>query len=263
MSSQLEFDEEAARAIEAMYVIEDAVRRRRIVREALGASAAEKVLDAGCGPGFYCAELLDEVGPSGSVVGVDGSPAMLALAARRCAGRPNVDLREGDATALPVPDGAFDAAISVQVQEYVADLTAGLGELHRVVRPRGRVLVFDIDWETLSIHSGDPPLTSRVLRAWDEHLAHPSLPRTLAPRLRAAGFEDVRMTAHAFATIAFDPEAYGAALVPFIGTFVAGRDGITEGEAQAWVSEQRALGERGEFSFAVVQSCFTARKPRG
>jgi arsenite methyltransferase len=262
MSTQLVFDEEAAQRIEALYLTRDAERRRRIVRDALAASPGERVLDVGSGPGFYCAELLEDVGPSGSVVGVDSSQAMLALAARRCAGHDNIELAEGEATALPVADGRFDAAITVQVQEYVADVGAALAELHRALRPGGRALVFDIDWETLSIHSDDSALTARVARAWDEHLAHRALPRTLAPRLRSAGFEDVRMSAHAFATVEFDPDSYGAAVVPFIGAFVAGRQGITEEEAQAWVAEQRALGDRGEFSFAVTQFCFTARKPR-
>jgi ubiquinone/menaquinone biosynthesis C-methylase UbiE len=258
--SQLVFDEQAAERIEALYLIGDAVRRRRLVREALGASPGERILDVGCGPGFYCVELLDDVGPSGSVVGVDSSPAMLALAGRRCACRENVELFEAEAVSLPVPDGSFDAAVSVQVQEYVADAAAGLAELHRVLRPGGRALVWDIDWATLSIHSEDDALTARVLRAWDEHLAHPSLPRQLAPLLRSVGFVEVRMQAHPFATVEFDPDSYGAALVPFMGAFVAGRGGITDAEAQAWVEGQRTLGERGEFSFACVQYCFTARK---
>jgi hypothetical protein len=62
-----------------------------------------------------------------------------------------------------------------------------------------------------------------VLRAWDEHLAHRSLPRTLTSHLRSAGFEDVRMSAHPFVTNAFDGDSYGAALVPFIGCFTARR----------------------------------------
>jgi arsenite methyltransferase len=259
--SQLVFDDDAARKIEALYLIGDAVRRRGIVREALGASAGERVLDVGCGPGFYCMELLEDVGPSGLVVGVDSSAAMLALAARRCAGHDNVDLREGDATSVPVEDASFDAALSVQVQEYVQDITAGLAELHRALRPGGRVLVFDVDWATVSIHSGNDDRTDRVLRAWDEHLAHPSLPRTLAPRLRSAGFKDVRMSAHPFVTLGFDPETYGAALLPFIADFVAGRQGVSEEEAQAWLAEQRELGDRGAFYFAITQLCFTARKP--
>jgi arsenite methyltransferase len=259
--SQLVFDDQTAERIEAMYRIGDAVRRRRIVREAVAASPGERILDVGCGPGFYCVELLEDVGPSGSVVGLDGSAAMLTLAARRCTGHDNVELYEADAVSLPVPDMSFDAALSVQVQEYVADVTAGLAELYRALRPGGRVVVFDIDWATLSLHSDDPALTERVLLAWDEHLAHRSLPRMLAPRLREAGFEKVRMRAHAFVTVDFDPDSYGAAIVPFIGAFVPGRQGLTEDEAQAWVAGQRELGERGEFYFAITQFCFTARKP--
>lgn len=259
---QLVFDADAATRIEALYRIRDAARRRGLVQAALAARAGERVLDVGCGPGFYCAELLDRVGPSGSVVGVDSSPAMLGLAGRRCAGHDNVELLPGDAAALPVEDGGFDAALCVQVLEYVAEPATALAELRRALRPGGRLVVWDIDWATVSIHSGRPALTERVLRAWDEHLADPSLPRTLAARLRAAGFEDVGCEAHAFATIELDEHSYGAALVPFIGAFVAGRNGLDDEAAQSWVAEQRALGERGEFYFASTQFCFSARKPR-
>jgi arsenite methyltransferase len=260
--SQLEFDEQAAERIEAMYRSEDAARRRRLVRAALAAAPGERVLDAGCGPGFYCAEIAAEVGPTGSVVGTDASPAMLSLAERRCAALANVELRAGDALALPVEDASADAAICVQVLEYVADVDAALAELRRVLRPGGRVLVWDVDWATLSVHGEDRALTERVLAAWDEHLAHPTLPRTLVPRLHAAGFAGAELQGHAFvASGRFDTERYGAALVPFIGAFVAGRQGLTEAEAQAWVAEQRALGDRGAFYFACVQCAATANRP--
>ena len=259
--SQLEFDADQASKIETIYRIGDAARRRRIVREALGAAPGERILDVGCGPGFYCAELAEEVGPPGSVLGVDASPAMLELAARRCAGHEGVELRQADAVALPVDDASFDAALCVQVLEYVRDPTAALGEMHRALRAGGRVVVWDIDWATVSLHSHDPAGTERVLRAWDEHLVHPSLPRTLGPRLRSAGFEEVRMEAHPFATCEFNPETYGAALVPFAAAFVVGRNGITDEQAQAWVAEQQQLGERGEFYFTSTQLCFTATKP--
>jgi SAM-dependent methyltransferase len=262
MPDQLVFDDEAAREIEAMYFIDDALRRRAIVRERLAAQPGERIVDVGCGPGFYCAELAEEVGPNGAVVGVDGSAPMLALAERRCAAFANVELREGEATAVQVEDDSFDAALTVQVQEYVREIAASLAELQRVLRPGGRVLIWDIDWTTLSIHAEHRERSARVISAWDEHLAHPALPQTLPAHLRSAGFQDVEMTAHAFAATEFDPgRYYGAGLIPFIGTFVAGRNGISAEEAQAWVDEQRALGERGEFYFAVTQFCFTARKP--
>ena len=185
---------------------------------------------------------------------------MLRLARARCAGRDNVGLLEGAVTALPVESGTFDGAVCVQVLEYVADVDAALAELYRALRPGGRAVIWDVDWATVSIHSRDTALTERVLRAWDEHLADPSLPRTLGAHLRSAGFEDVRVDAHAFAASGHDPERFGVALVPFIATFVAGRQGIGKAEAEAWGAEQRELMERGEFYFANTQFCFTATK---
>ena len=81
--SQLQFDADTARRIEALYQIQDALRRRELVRKALAAVRGARVLDVGCGPGFYCLELSEIVGSSGSVVGVDSSSAMLELARAR------------------------------------------------------------------------------------------------------------------------------------------------------------------------------------
>jgi len=64
------------------------------------------------------------------------------------------------------------------------------------------------------------------------------------------------MEVHAFATIEFDPDRYGVALLPIVEAFVSGRHGITESEARAWVAEQQALGKRGEFYFTSTQFCF-------
>ena len=55
--------------------------------EALAAHPGERILDVGCGPGFYVTELLDQVGPDGSVVGVDVSPQMIAVAQQGSGGR--------------------------------------------------------------------------------------------------------------------------------------------------------------------------------
>jgi ubiquinone/menaquinone biosynthesis C-methylase UbiE len=80
--SQIVFDERIAEQLDVMYRKRDVLRRRRLVREALAVEAGHRVLDVGCGPGFYSAELLAEVGPKGAVVGVDTSAAMLAAAAQ-------------------------------------------------------------------------------------------------------------------------------------------------------------------------------------
>jgi SAM-dependent methyltransferase len=257
--SQLVFDEDVARQMETLYRTRDVRRRRALVSEALGVREGERVLDVGCGPGFYVEELLEVVGPSGAVVGVDTSAAMLAVAAKRCARFANVAFHEGDATALPVEEASFDAALCVQVLEYVADPTLALAQMHRALRPGGRVVVWDVDWATVSWHSEEPARMDRVLRTWDEHLTHPSLPRTLAARLRAAGFADVRAQGHVFTTIELDPEAMGTGVVMgLVERYVAGRPGVGPEEAAAWAAEQRELGARGELYFSVTQFCFTA-----
>jgi arsenite methyltransferase len=257
---QLIFDQRVAEQFDSLYRTRDMVRRRELVRDALEINAGDRVLDVGCGPGFAIAELLGGVGATGSIVGVDRSPQMLAAAARRCAGHQNVALHQADATALPVDDAAFDRALSVQVIEYVPDLLAALTELRRVLRPGGRVVIWDVDWSTVSWHSSDSARMARILQAWDEHLAHPSLPRTLAAQLRSEGFEDILMVGHAFATAALDPDSYAATVFHFVTQFVTGRRGLTADDVAAWVAEQRQLDQRGEFFFACIQFCFSATR---
>jgi arsenite methyltransferase len=260
--SQLVFDDDLAVQLDALYRTADVMRRRALVRAALRPAPGERILDVGCGPGYYVAELLEQVGPAGAVTGVDASEQLLALARRRNAGRANAAFQLADATALPVADASFDAALSVQVLEYVADVAAVLAELRRALRPGGRLVVWDVDWATVSWHSADPERMARVLRAWDGHLVHPSLPRTLAARLEAAGFDGVDMTGHVFATRLLGPDTYGAAVAPLIETYVAGRGGVGEQEAHAWAAEQRALAERGEAFFTCTQFRFGATRPR-
>jgi len=258
---QLQFDDGTSQRLERLYHSGDAIRRRQLVRKALGAKAGERILDVGCGGGFFLAELVDDVGPSGSLVGVDSSPSMLSVAALRCEGRDNVTFQEGDATSLPVEGNSFDACLSVQVLEYVPDVPSALAEMFNALKPGGRIAIWDVDWETVSWHSSDPDRMKRVLRVWDEHLADPSLPRTLAAALRSAGFADVSFQGHVFASADFDPDTYGVAMMPLIGDFVAGRSGITPEEATAWAEEQRSLGEHGGFFFSCTQFCFQGAKP--
>ena len=259
--SQLTFDESLVEQLEALYATRDVLRRRSLVYDALGAQPGERILDAGCGPGFYASELLEQVGAEGSVVGVDVSPQMLAVAARRGEGRGNAEFLEAPVTSLPLEDASVDRAVSIQVLEYVSDVDAALRELNRVVRPGGRVVLWDIDWATVSWHSDDPERMDRVLAAWDDHLAHPSLPRTLATSMRNAGFDDLEVHGHSFATAVYTPESYGVGVLAVIERYVAGHAAVGPDLAAAWSREQRELGERGAFFFACIQFAFAGTRP--
>jgi SAM-dependent methyltransferase len=190
-----------------------------------------------------------------------GTLQMLAIAGRKVGDRPNVRLLEGEATKLPVGDASVDRAISVQVFEYLSDVDAALAELMRVVRPGGRVVIWDIDWSTLSWHSSDAERMARMVAAWDRHLADPVLPRTLVASLRRAGFTDVRRDAHPFTAETMDPEAFGGYMPALIRRYLGGLGDIGQAEADAWLADLEALDASGAYSFAVLQFCFSATRP--
>ena len=139
MADQLEFDEEASRRLEAVYLTPDVVEQRRAVREALALRPGERVLDVGSGPGLLAQEMAAAVGAGGRVQGVDISPSMLAIAGRRpgARGAAPIDARRGRRDLAPFPDRSFDAVVSTQVYEYVADIPAALAEAQRVLAPGG------------------------------------------------------------------------------------------------------------------------------
>ena len=78
------------------------------------------------------------------VIGVDDSATMLQAARRRLRGYANVDLRRGRLEALPIDDGALDAATCVLVLHHVPEPALALAEAGRVLRPGGRLLVVDM-----------------------------------------------------------------------------------------------------------------------
>ena len=246
----LEFDEEASRTVEAVYSTADVVEQRRIIVAALDPRPGERILDLGCGPGFLAAEMAEALGPEGVVHGVDASPSMLAIAARRehSDRAAPVELSEQDAARLRFPDASFDAAVSTQVYEYVPDMPAALAEARRVLVPGGRLLVLDTDWDSIVWRSSDDRRMQRVLTAWDEHLVHRDLPRRLPELLGRGGFTLRRCTVVPLLNVGYAHETFSAGILDLIRSFVGGRRGVTAAEAGAWAADLRSLGDRYFFS---------------
>jgi SAM-dependent methyltransferase len=96
----------------------------------------ERVVDVGSGAGFDSLIVARMVGPTGQVVGVDMTPAMLAKArgAAAEAGLTNVEFREGFGEALPVPDGWADVVISNGVLNLMPEKSDALAEMARALR---------------------------------------------------------------------------------------------------------------------------------
>ncbi|MCA2224143.1 class I SAM-dependent methyltransferase [Nonomuraea aurantiaca] len=100
------------------------------------------VLDIGCGTGYHLPTFAAE---AAKVIGVEPHGDLVALARRRCAGLPSVEIHAATAQALPVPDASVDVAVARWAYFFGPGCEPGLRELSRVVRRGGTAFVIDLD----------------------------------------------------------------------------------------------------------------------
>jgi ubiquinone/menaquinone biosynthesis C-methylase UbiE len=153
----------------------------------------ETVLDLGSGAGFDCFLAARKVGPSGRVIGVDMTDAMLEKARAKAAksGLSNVEFRKGDIEALPVDDNSVDVTISNCVLNLVPDKDRAFREIHRVLKPGGRLAVSDMAWEY------EPPAAlRRDMEAMVGCIGGALVVADYVSRLRLAGFASVLVEKH-------------------------------------------------------------------
>lgn len=110
----------------------------------LGVANGRRWLDVGCGTGALSQTILERGAPS-TVIGIDASAGFVDHA-RGQISDPRASFRVGDAQALPFEDGAFDAAVSGLVLNFVPDPARMLGAMRRVVQPGGVVAVYVWDY---------------------------------------------------------------------------------------------------------------------
>jgi ubiquinone/menaquinone biosynthesis C-methylase UbiE len=187
----------------------------RVRTELFGARAALEALlalldetwvvgDLGCGTGQVSGTIAPFVR---RVIAVDESEAMLAAARKRLAACDTVEIRQGELDALPVERHELDVAILSLVLHYVTDPPRALAEVHRVLRPGGRLLVVDM-----------MPHDREEYRQTMGHVWQGFSAEQLGGWLKAAGFEGVRHH-----PLSPDPDAKGPSL--FATSARAGRAG--------------------------------------
>lgn len=114
-------------------------RRARILVHELDIRPKQKILEVGCGRGFY-QECLGQLYPTARITGLDRSPKYLRQA-REVVTTPNVTLVKGDALSLPFESETFDRVFATEVLEHIPNHSKALAEMYRVVKPGGRIVV--------------------------------------------------------------------------------------------------------------------------
>jgi ubiquinone/menaquinone biosynthesis C-methylase UbiE len=121
------------------------ITRERLL-EALAPRPRQTVLELGPGTGYYALTVARALAPDGALHIVDLQDEMLEHTMRRAreAGVDNIEPRQADARQLPYEAATFDAAYLVAVLGEIPDQDAALRELHRVLRPGGRLVVGEL-----------------------------------------------------------------------------------------------------------------------
>jgi SAM-dependent methyltransferase len=161
----------------------------------------ETILDLGSGAGIDCFLAAGEVGPTGRVIGVDLTPAMIERArANATKGEyPQVEFRLGEIEHLPVADASVDAIVSNCVINLSPDKPQVFREALRVLKPGGRMLVSD-----LVLLKPLAPALQKSVDLYVGCVAGASLKDEYLEMMRCAGFTDVEVVSEGVYTVGSD-----------------------------------------------------------
>lgn len=257
------FDAAAAARLDRTYAAPEIAEQRVRTRAALAAQPGERGLEVGCGPGFLAVELAREVGPGGRIVALDSSPDMLDRTRQRAAREGVADRVEavlGDAARLEFPDEGFDFVVAVQVYLYVAEVERALREAARVLRPGGRLVVVDTDWDSCVWLTADPERHRRVLEARLRDFAQPHLPPRLPALLARAGLRLRHACAIPILNLRYENGSFSGDMIGVVAR-AAVRHGVPEAEAEAWAADLRGRVGDGDYFFSVNRFLFLADRP--
>jgi ubiquinone/menaquinone biosynthesis C-methylase UbiE len=224
----------------------------------LGLPDGARVLEIGSGSGAISRVLAGRPQVA-EVVGVEPTEVFVTRARELAADMPQVSFEHGDGRDLPVPDRSFDAVIIHTVVSHAAEPDRVLAEAMRVLRPGGRLAVFEGDYNTLSVATGEvDPLQACADAFVGSFVNDPWVVRRLHSMVAAVGFEDVTLRSHGYAQLT-DPEYLLTVVDRGADTLVAqGRAGAELGDALK--AEARRRVATSSFFGYVAYASVTARR---
>ncbi|MFQ5565253.1 MAG: methyltransferase domain-containing protein [Paracoccaceae bacterium] len=253
----MEFTGEIAEIQQRLAASQEMAARRHAVLQELAPRRGERVIEVGCGAGLLLRAIGLALGPHGLAAGVDISPDQIAAAARECEGVPAVKPMVCDIRALDYPDSVFDAAVAVQVVEYIEDAPGALRELRRVLKPGGRFHCLATNWDSAFWHGPDEALTAQITGVWDGHAPWPNLPARLPPMLKRLGFANIRTLPVPIVNPDLHENTFAWWIARLMAAYAVGQ-GISAARAGEWLAALDAAEADDEFFFSSVPILTTA-----
>ncbi|MBD3402871.1 methyltransferase domain-containing protein [candidate division GN15 bacterium] len=156
-------------------------------------AADQTVLDVGCGTGDMLALIARQVG-SGRAVGIEVSQVMVDEARKRHADvAANLEFAPMDARDLSFPDNEFDRVLATQLLVHVPEPERAFREMCRVVKPGGKVVLADIDWDGITLGCSNRELGRRFARLFCDGLQNGTVVHEYTGWFKEAGFTGMQI----------------------------------------------------------------------
>jgi ubiquinone/menaquinone biosynthesis C-methylase UbiE len=228
--------------------------------ELLDLQPGQHVLDIGCGTGEDARAMAQRVTPGGLVVAADGSQNMIDTAEERAAGCSlPVEFQVADAHHLPFADDSFEASRADRIFMHLESPAQALREMLRVTRTHGQVLVYEVDFETLTVDLPDRALTRKIVNTWCDGFRNGWLGRHIPALFREVGLNEVRITP---ATLWLRYPLVMQMIGPSTVERASAAGALARAEGEDWLRQLQQHHEAGLLFCTLTGFLVVGRKPR-